>query len=1008
MSMRKNLLFTAVIALCGFVGLHAQTQIPNSNFELWENVGSNTEEPNDWNGLKTGSGSLAGLAPKTIQRSTTIRPGTTGQYSARAFTVNSFGTNANGNLTVGRVNAASTTPTNSSNYNYTVTNDAAFNATMTDWPDSLVFWAKYNPASQSSQARVRAVIHDNYSYRDPSASDVNSPSHVVANATLNFSSNNNVWQRISVPFDYSGPATVPAFFLITFTSNMTAGGGSAGDEVFIDDMSLIYNPVTTSTSTISPLSYNVSATQGASISIPFTKTGIFHAGNVFTAQLSDASGSFASPITLGTLVSTSAGTISGTIPAGTPSGSGYRVRVVATTPYQTATPNTSNITINLVSTSITPTATQTIVANTNGTLLTATESVSSTSREWKFATVSGGPYSSFSPSETGTTYIPNFDNAGTYYVVCESTFGSLSARSNEVIVNVVKNQITPAGSQSLLVANPGTTLTVTETPASTSREWVYANTSGGPYVSFAPIETGATYQPLFNSSGTYYVVCKSVISGLTATSNEVVISVGNLNITTGTITGSPFEFSASAPNANVSVPYTVSGSFNGGNTFTAQLSDANGSFAAATTIGSVSATNSGTINATIPSTTPDGNGYLIRVIGSNPSTLGSDNGAALVVDQFSNGVTPVTAQTFVYTASGSQLTVSESQNSTSREWRASTVSGGPYIAIPAQTAVTYTPSSPSPGIFYVVCASTNQYSDEVLSNEIMITVENGNTINTSAVSGSPYYVSASANNQVSVNFTSDVIFNNGNIFTAQLSDASGNFTSPVNIGTLSATSPAAISATIPNVILDGSGYRIRVVSSNPAVTGTNNGSNLTVINFNVSMSPIDTQYVAAGTPTAPVTFTSTHPNTTVEWKMRTSFIGDYNSFNPLATSNPFIHVFSTPNTYQVVGVGVNTWGDTLQTITQVVFEVVNPGDINELENGGVKAFMSNDQFMVDLTNSAFQNPEIQIINMAGQIVFDGKLPGKAIHNIPVVLAAGIYNYRISENGKTIAGKIPIL
>ena len=43
---------------------------------------------------------------------------------------------------------------------------------------------------------------------------------------------------------------------------------------------------------------------GASVSVPFTITGTFTAGNVFTAQLSDASGSFASPVAIGTLTST--------------------------------------------------------------------------------------------------------------------------------------------------------------------------------------------------------------------------------------------------------------------------------------------------------------------------------------------------------------------------------------------------------------------------------------------------------------------------------------------------------------------------------------------------------------------------------------------------------------------------------------------------------------------------------------------------------------------------------
>lgn len=77
-------------------------------------------------------------------------------------------------------------------------------------------------------------------------------------------------------------------------------------------------------------------------------------------------------------------------------------------------------------------------------------------------------------------------------------------------------------------------------------------------------------------------------------------------------------------------------------------------------------------------------------------------------------------------------------------------------------------------------------------------------------------------------FTIVGTYNGGNVFTAQLSNTSGSFASPTNIGTLTQTTAGTISATIPSGASTGSGYRIRVVSSNPSVTGTDNGSNLTI------------------------------------------------------------------------------------------------------------------------------------------------------------------------------------
>lgn len=83
----------------------------------------------------------------------------------------------------------------------------------------------------------------------------------------------------------------------------------------------------------------------------------------------------------------------------------------------------------------------------------------------------------------------------------------------------------------------------------------------------------------------------------------------------------------------ITVNYTVSGTINSGNVYTIQLSDASGSFAAPTTIGTMPSGTSGSFatNATIPASTPAGTGYRIRVVASDPATTGTDNGTNLVI-----------------------------------------------------------------------------------------------------------------------------------------------------------------------------------------------------------------------------------------------------------------------------------------------------------------------------------------------------------------------------------------
>ncbi|RYZ00548.1 MAG: hypothetical protein EOO11_01235 [Chitinophagaceae bacterium] len=84
---------------------------------------------------------------------------------------------------------------------------------------------------------------------------------------------------------------------------------------------------------------------GSGSSVGYTATGTFGSGNQFIAQLSDASGSFASPATIGAVTATTSGSIAVSIPANMPGGSGYRIRVVSTSPAATGSDNGADIRI---------------------------------------------------------------------------------------------------------------------------------------------------------------------------------------------------------------------------------------------------------------------------------------------------------------------------------------------------------------------------------------------------------------------------------------------------------------------------------------------------------------------------------------------------------------------------------------------------------------------------------------------------------------------------------------
>ncbi|AFM02904.1 fibronectin type III domain-containing protein [Bernardetia litoralis DSM 6794] len=88
--------------------------------------------------------------------------------------------------------------------------------------------------------------------------------------------------------------------------------------------------------TITPTTYCA----GTSISVPYTTSGTFGSINEFTAQLSDATGSFTTP----TVTASGTSPISLAIPSGATAGTTYKVRVISTQPNATSAETT--ITIN--------------------------------------------------------------------------------------------------------------------------------------------------------------------------------------------------------------------------------------------------------------------------------------------------------------------------------------------------------------------------------------------------------------------------------------------------------------------------------------------------------------------------------------------------------------------------------------------------------------------------------------------------------------------------------------
>lgn len=168
---------------------------------------------------------------------------------------------------------------------------------------------------------------------------------------------------------------------------------------------------------------------GAGLSVHYEVTGAFNAGgiiipaNQFRAQLSDATGSFANPVNIGSVQATGAGVIAATIPANTPVGTGYRIRVMSTSPAFTGTSNTFNIAVGGVPNAAISAAGPVQICTGNSVTLTA---VGGPGYQWQ---LNGGPIA----GATDETYAAAA--AGTYTATVTNACGSATSNSISVEMN---------------------------------------------------------------------------------------------------------------------------------------------------------------------------------------------------------------------------------------------------------------------------------------------------------------------------------------------------------------------------------------------------------------------------------------------------------------------------------------------------------------------------------------------------------------------------------------------
>lgn len=267
------------------------------------------------------------------------------------------------------------------------------------------------------------------------------------------------------------------------------------------------------------------------------------------------------------------------------------------------------------------------------------------------------------------------------------------------------------------------------------------------------------------------------------------------------------------------ISYDITGTYNAGNKFNVELSDAAGNFGSPTIIGSHTGTDNSIIRVYLPSHLADGN-YKVRISSTNPVVTGVANESVINIHD---------------RPAVQSVTGTINANATfSYNYSVPTFSGSTWKWIAPSATITQTDNTASlvwntqgqPQKLQIV--ETNQHGCVGDTSVLLVNVYNLKIDNVVSSSLTPCPAGS-----ITIDGKATGVYDGSNIFTAQLSDASGSFASPVNIGTVSASpvglsQGVSINAILPFPLANGTGYRVRIVSNSPSVTGSDNSQNITV------------------------------------------------------------------------------------------------------------------------------------------------------------------------------------
>lgn len=261
----------------------------------------------------------------------------------------------------------------------------------------------------------------------------------------------------------------------------------------------------------------------------------------------------------------------------------------------------------------------------------------------------------------------------------------------------------------------------------------------------------------------------------------------------------------------------------------------------------------------------------------------------------------------------------------------------------------------------VTSATVNSFSP--------FTLGEANTIATGVITGSPFCPGAA----VSVPFTSTGTFGGSNVYKAQISDKMGSFDAAVDMGSItSSANSGTINTVIPSKTAGGTKFRIRVVSSSPSVTGSNNGSNLKVTSCDaptgITVSPINQTNATINWTAVPCAYTYTiqyRVQGTSKWTKKKDLTGISKKLTSLLANTVYEYKMQTVCTADNKSKSSFTDVQTFTTLLKL------EGQHSESESAVVQLYPNPavDHTILSFDAGTSGNAEVTVFNTIGQQLY---------------------------------------